>query len=227
MIIAKNLSLRYKDGTYGLEDVNINITPGEIVYITGQSGSGKTSFIKLLLGMERPSSGELFVLGNSMDKISEKELRNLRQQIGPVFQDFKLLDGRTVNENVLVGMRFLAIKKEEMYERALKSLEKVGLSHKVHSSVENLSYGERQRVAIARSVARNPKLIIADEPTGNLDKKNSLIILELLKSFRGPETTVIITTHATHLIHDEKDCIHIQVDDGKMTLKEVSHGISS
>lgn len=227
MITTKNLSLRYKDGTYGLEDVNISIPPGKIVYITGQSGSGKTSFIKLLLGMERPTSGELFLLGNSMNKVSERELRNLRQQIGPVFQDFKLLDGRTVNENVLVGMRFLPIKKEAMYEKALKSLEKVGLSHKVHSSVENLSYGERQRVAIARSVARNPKLIIADEPTGNLDKKNSMIILELLKSFRGPETTVIITTHATHLINDEKGCIHIQVDDGKMTLEEVPHETSS
>ncbi len=224
MITTKNLSLRYKDGTFGLEDVNISIPPGEIVYITGQSGSGKTSLIKLLLGMEKPSSGELFVLGNSMDRITDKELQILRQQIGPVFQDFKLLDGRTVNENVLVGMRFLQIKKEDMYERSLKALEKVGLSHKVHSSVENLSYGERQRVAIARSVARNPKLIIADEPTGNLDKKNSVLILELLKSFRSPDTTVIITTHATHLIQDEKDCIHIQVDDGKMTIKEVPHG---
>ncbi|MGM0397095.1 MAG: cell division ATP-binding protein FtsE [Bacillota bacterium] len=224
MITTKNLSLRYKDGTFGLQDVNVSIPPGEIVYITGQSGSGKTSFIKLLLGMERPTSGQLHVLGKSMDKISDNELRKLRQQIGPVFQDFKLLDGRPVNENVLVGMRFLPIKKEEMYERALKALEKVGLSHKIHSSVENLSYGERQRVAIARSVARNPKLIIADEPTGNLDKKNSVLILELLKSFKSPDTTVIITTHATHLIQDEKDCIRIQVDDGKMTLKEGPYG---
>lgn len=224
MITANNLSLKYKDGTFGLRDVSITIPSGKIVYITGPSGSGKTSFIKLLLGMEEPSSGELTVLGSSMNSIHEKELRNLRQQIGPIFQDFKLLDGRPVNENVLVGMRFLPIKKEDMYERALEALEKVGLSHKVHSSVENLSYGERQRVAIARSVARNPKLIIADEPTGNLDKKNALIILDLLRSFKNPDTTIIITTHATHLIENKKDCIHIQVENGKMIVKEDSYG---
>lgn len=224
MITANNLSLKYKDGTYGLKNVNITIPSGEIVYITGPSGSGKTSFIKLILGMEKPSVGELKVLGNLMNTISEKELRSLRQQIGPIFQDFKLLDGRPVDENVLVAMRFLPIKKEDMYERALKALEKVGLSHKVHSSVENLSYGERQRVAIARSIARNPKLIIADEPTGNLDRKNSLIVFDLLKSFKSPNTTVIITTHATHLIENAKDCVHIQVEEGKMNIKEDSYG---
>lgn len=223
MINAENLSLQYKDGTYGLKDVTLHVPPGEIVYITGQSGSGKTSFIKLLLGMEKPTSGHLSVLGNDMDNIKDRQLQSLRQQIGPVFQDFKLLDGRTVNENVLVGMRFIPIKKYDMYERALKALEKVGLSHKVHSSVENLSYGERQRVAIARSVARNPRLIIADEPTGNLDRKNSLMILDLLKSFKSPDTTVLITTHATHLIKDETGCLHIQVEDGKMTVREAPH----
>ena len=146
--------------------------------------------------------------------------QSLRQKIGPIFQDFKLLNGRTVYDNVLVGLRFLDYGDQKIHELSLNALEKVGLSHKVHSPVENLSYGERQRVAIARAVARKPSLIIADEPTGNLDKKNALMVLDLLKSFRTIETTVIITTHAVALIEDEKDAMHILVEDTKMSLED-------
>lgn len=223
MIEANKLSLQYKDGTFGLKEATLKITDGKLVYITGTSGSGKTSFIKMLLGIEKPTGGELNVLGMDMKSISHGELRSLRQKIGPVFQDFKLLDGRTACENVMTGLRFLNLEREEMYQRTLAALEKVGLSHKVHSIVENLSYGERQRVAIARAVARKPVLIIADEPTGNLDKSNSIIVLDLLKTFVSPETTVVITTHATHLLDREKDYIHITVEDGRMSLEEVHH----
>lgn len=221
MIKSRELSLQYKDGTYGLKNVSIEIPKGELVFITGPSGSGKTSFVKLILGMEKLTQGDLFVLDYNMKSITDKELVKLRQSIGPIFQDFKLLDGRSVCDNVLVGMRFLNIDSGTMYEKALIALEKVGLSHKVHSRVENLSYGEKQRVAIARAIARNPKLIIADEPTGNLDKKNSIIIFDLLKSFKAEDTTVIVTTHATHLIKDIKDSLHIQVEDGKLKYQEV------
>ena len=220
MIEAKNLNLTYKDGTKGVTDVNLLIPQGELVYITGASGSGKTSFIKLLLGIEKPSSGSLNVVGYSMEKISSSELQSLRQKIGPIFQDFKLLNGRSVYDNVLVGLRFLNYRNEEIHEFSLKALEKVGLSHKVHSPVENLSYGERQRVAIARAVARNPKLIIADEPTGNLDKKNALMVLDLLKSFQSKDTSVIITTHAVALIEDEIDSMHILVEDTKLSVRD-------
>lgn len=224
MIKAIDLSLQYKDGTFGLNNVNIEIPTGELVFITGPSGSGKTSFVKLILGMEKLTQGELLVLDYKMKSIKDNELIKLRQAIGPIFQDFKLLPGRSVYDNVLVGMRFLDIDKILMYEKALKALEKVGLSHKVHSSVENLSYGEKQRVAIARAIAREPKLIIADEPTGNLDKKNSVIIFDLLKSFKSKDTTVLITTHATHLIKDIDDSLHIQVEDGKMKYQEEIYG---
>lgn len=224
MIKAIDLSLQYKDGTFGLNNVNIEIPTGELVFITGPSGSGKTSFVKLILGMEKLTQGELLVLDYKMKSIKDNELIKLRQAIGPIFQDFKLLPGRSVCDNVLVGMRFLDIDKILMYEKALKALEKVGLSHKVHSSVENLSYGEKQRVAIARAIAREPKLIIADEPTGNLDKKNSVIIFDLLKSFKSKDTTVLITTHATHLIKDIDDSLHIQVEDGKMKYQEEIYG---
>lgn len=223
MIITNKLFLKYPDGTLGLKDVNMVIPSGEVVFITGPSGSGKTSFLKLLMGMEHPSAGSLTVLGEDMNDINEKTLRKLRQSIGPIFQDFKLLDGRTVYENVIIGMRFLNFSNNDIKNLAMTSIKRVGLAHKVNSLVDNLSYGERQRVSIARAVARKPLLIIADEPTGNLDKDNSLNILELLKSFRDNNTTVIITTHATHLIEEEDNCMKIHVQNGEMSLQEVSY----
>lgn len=223
MIKAENLYLRYEDGTIALKDVNLSIPSGKVVFITGHSGSGKTSFLKLLMGMESPTEGDITVLERSMKEIKNHELRELRRSIGPIFQDFKLLNGRTVLDNVLIGMRFLDFSPKEMKENAIEAIEKVGLSHKTHSSVDNLSYGERQRVAIARAVCRKPKLIVADEPTGNLDKDNSLNILELLKSFRDENTTVIITTHATHLLEDETDYIRIKVKYGEMVVEEVQY----
>lgn len=223
MIKAIDTKLIYADGTKALNEVNLHIPSGEIVFITGPSGSGKTSLLKLFMGISKPSSGELYVLKKNMSNISERELRALRRSFGPVFQDFRLLKGRTVFENVMVGMRFLDFNKKEMKENALWAIERVGLSHKIKSLVDNLSYGERQRVAIARAVARKPKLIIADEPTGNLDKDNSVNILELLKSFRDDNTTIIITTHATHLIENETECIKISVDSGRILLQEAQN----
>ena len=224
MIIANKLSLQYPDATLGLENVSLVIPTGQVVFITGPSGSGKTSFIKLLIGIEKPSAGTLLVLGEDMDNINKKTLRNLRQNIGPIFQDFKLLDGRSVYQNVIIGMRFLDFSKKHIRKMALDTIERVGLRHKVDSLVDNLSYGERQRVAIARAVARKPLLIIADEPTGNLDKDNSLNILELLTSFRDNDTTVIITTHATHLIEDYDTSMKIHVQNGRFNVEEASYG---
>lgn len=221
MIKAENLYLKYEDGTIALKDINLFIPNGKIVFITGHSGSGKTSFLKLIMGMESPTEGDLTVLERSMKAIKNHELSELRRSIGPIFQDFKLLNGRTVLDNVLIGMRFLDFSNKEMKENAMETIEKVGLSHKINSLVDNLSYGERQRVAIARAVSRKPKLIVADEPTGNLDKDNSLNILNLLKSFRDENTTVIITTHATHLLEDETDYIRIKVKYGEMIVEEV------
>ena len=220
MIKATNVSLKYPDGTIGLKDININIDTGEVIYITGPSGSGKTSFLKLLMGMEYPTSGSLKVLGQAISKENSSNIRNLRRSTGPVFQDFKLLTGRSVLENVVIGMRFLNFSNNEMKSNAYMAINRVGLKHKTLSLVDNLSFRERQRVAIARAVARNPKLIIADEPTGNLDRVNSLNILDLLNSFSDENTTVIITTHATHLINDKIDCKRIRIKEGIMTIEE-------
>lgn len=216
MIEAKDLCLIYADGTLALQNIHIHIATGEVVFITGPSGSGKTSLLKLLMGMEYPTSGSLRVLGQPIMKDKSYEIRRMRRAMGPIFQDFRLLQGRTVIENVLLGMRFLSFNKQQMMTYANDVIYRVGLSHKTNSSVDNLSWGERQRVAIARAVARKPKLIIADEPTGNLDKDNAVNILQLLTSFKDKDTTVIITTHATHLIENMDGDMMIQIDKGNI-----------
>jgi cell division transport system ATP-binding protein len=219
MIEATDVALRYQDKTLALSDVSLTIRQGELVYITGPSGSGKTSLLKLLLGMECPTSGNLTVLGQRIHKGQAKKIRKLRRRIGPVFQEFKLIEGRTALENVMTGMRLMGIPPRRMKEEAATALERVGLGHKLASPVENLSWGEAQRVAIARAVARKPALILADEPTGNLDHDNALNILELLRSFRDIDTTVIITTHATHLIEEEHNATFVHVSSGKITVE--------
>lgn len=187
-----------------------------MVYITGPSGSGKTSFLKLLMGIEYPTTGSLKVLEQPITNGQTTEIRQLRRSIGPVFQEFQLLKGRTAMDNVILGMRFLDFPKGQLKEDARNALEKVGLEQKAFSLVENLSLGEQQRVAIARAVARQPAIILADEPTGNLDKDNALNILELLASFQDNKTTVIVSTHVTHLLISGKNTSLLTIDKGNM-----------
>jgi cell division transport system ATP-binding protein len=219
MIEAKGVSLTYQDGTVALKELNLEIKPGELVYITGPSGSGKTSFLKLLMGMEYPTSGNLQVLGQTMKRGKGRKIRKLRKKIGPVFQEFKLIEHRTALENVMMGMRFLGISPGKMKAEAVNALKRVGLEHKIRSKVEKLSWGEAQRVAIARAVARKPALLVADEPTGNLDHDNAIKILQILNSFRDQNTAVVITTHATHLIENQEDATYIRVNSGEITIE--------
>ena len=219
MIEMKDVSFEYQDGTKALKNINLNIRPGELVYITGPSGSGKTSLLKLLLGMEYCTSGTVQIMGQPMRRGQGRGIRRLRTQIGPVFQEFKLIEGRTALENVMMGMRFLGITPKKMKSEALNALIKVGLEHKIKAKVEHLSWGEAQRVAIARAVARKPKLILADEPTGNLDHENAMNILHILNSFRDANTGVVITTHATHLIEGQADATYIRVKKGEITVE--------
>lgn len=216
MIMADHMSLTYGDGTKALIDVNLDIREGEIVYITGPSGSGKTSLLKLILGMEYPTEGHLKVMSQSMLKNGTADIKKLRRSIGPVFQEFKLIKGRTAIENIILGMRFLQFSPREIELNAYNALEKVGLGHKKNTLVEKLSWGESQRIAIARAIARKPKLILADEPTGNLDVDNAINILNILTSLKDERTTVIITTHATHLIKDREEGLFIQIEEGKL-----------
>ncbi|NLU53553.1 MAG: ATP-binding cassette domain-containing protein [Clostridiaceae bacterium] len=217
MIEAKDVSLKYPDGTLALNNVNISINKGELVYITGPSGSGKTSFLKLIMGIEYPTSGSLRVLGQNIEQKEESQIRKMRRSIGPVFQEFRLIKGRTALENVIDGLRIIGFSPRRLKEEAELALDKVGLKHKAKSLVENLSWGEAQRVSIARAVARKPSLILADEPTGNLDYENAVKILNLLASFRNENTAVVITTHATHLIEGFKDATFLRVASGIIT----------
>jgi cell division transport system ATP-binding protein len=221
MIEVKDAYLQYPDGTVALQDIGLQIGSGETVYVTGPSGSGKTSLLKLLMGMERPTSGSVRVMGYPVDKGNPKDLHSLRTKIGPVFQEFKLLTGRTALENVMLGIRFLEFSASRLKQDAMEALSKVGLEHKALAHVENLSWGEGQRVAIARAVARRPLLILADEPTGNLDRENAVKILKLLASFKDEKTTVLITTHATHLIDAEKKCMFVQIREVQIQWKRV------
>ncbi|NMA82247.1 MAG: ABC transporter ATP-binding protein [Epulopiscium sp.] len=224
MIEAKNVSLIYPNGIIGLEGFDLRIQSGEIVYITGPSGSGKTSLLKLILGIEYPTSGELTVLSQPMKKTNEKDIRILRRSLGTIFQEFKLIKGRTALENVMLGMRFLGWPIKTMKEIAKDSLVKVGLEHKMMAYVEHLSWGESQRVAIARAIARNPAIILADEPTGNLDTTNALRILDLLTKVKDKDTTVLITTHATHLIEDQPKGTFMVISDGNIKIEKRSEG---
>lgn len=225
MIKAEKVGLTYHDGTVALKDIDLQIKAGGLVYITGRSGSGKTSLLKLFMGMEYPTQGNLTILGQRIVKGRVEGIRRLRMKIGPVFQEFRLIDGRTALENVILGMRFLDIPGRQMKDDAYTALVRVGLEHKISSLVENMSWGERQRVAIARAVARKPALILADEPTGNLDRENAMNILELLNSFKDKDTSVIITTHATHLIGTVNDASHIRIENGNLKWERTKVGI--
>lgn len=216
MIEAKGVWLSYSNGTTALNNVDLVIETGDILYITGPSGSGKTSLLKLFMGMEFPTEGILKVLGQDMIKSRPSAIRKLRESIGPVFQEFRVIKGRTALENVMLGMRFLDFPPSRLKENAVMALERVGLKHKESSLVDNLSWGECQRVAIARAVARKPRLILADEPTGNLDKDNAVNILELLNSLKNEDTTVVITTHATHLIEGHRQAKHLRIEKGNI-----------
>ena len=221
MIEAKGLNFDYADGTTALQDVNLKIKNNEIAYIIGPSGSGKTTLLKLFLGIEYPTKGTLEVLSQPIIKGQTVGIRNIRKMIGPVFQEFRLIDGRTAMENTMLGMRFLDFSPKQLKDNSNKALEVVGLADKKYSLVENLSFGERQRVAIARAVARKPALILADEPTGNLDKDNALNILKLLASFKSENTSVSITTHASHLINGEKGSVIIRMDKGYVSEERI------
>lgn len=219
MIDANGVSLQYRDGTVALNNVQLKVNRGEFVYITGPSGSGKTSLLKLMMGIEYPTSGYLSVLGQPIQRRYAGRIRKMRREIGPVFQEFKLIQGRTAMENIIMGMRFLNISTRDLMQDAKKALAIVGLEHKAQARVENLSWGEAQRVAIARAVARRPVLILADEPTGNLDVDNAVNILNLLASFKDKDTTVIVTTHATHLMDLHKDATVVHVEKGNITVE--------
>ncbi len=222
MIEAHGVTLKYPDGTVALRPFDLTIGAGELVFVTGPSGSGKTSMLQLLMGMLPPSGGDLSVLGLSMMTARGSDIRKLRCEVGPVFQEFRLTAGRNSLENVMAGIRFLKSSGVSLKREALSALECVGLAGKAFTPIEHLSWGERQRVAIARAIARNPLLVLADEPTGTLDRENAVRILSLLTSLRNDRTTVIVTTHATHLLDLASATQQIEMENGAMTVHRLN-----
>lgn len=195
MIHFKNVSKRYSDNSLALHDVNFTIKPKEFISIVGHSGAGKTTLLKMILAEERPTDGSVLIENVDIHSLRPKDLNRLRRKIGAVFQDFKLLPHKTAFENIAFAMEVAGRSDEEILADVPHVLELVDLGHKMNSFPHELSGGEKQRVAIARAIVNQPDIIIADEPTGNLDPINTYEIVQILKKIHDLGTTVILTTH--------------------------------
>jgi len=201
MIVFEKISKIYPRNTIALDDVSFEIKEREFVSIVGKSGAGKTTLLKLLLVEERPTQGKIFFRGKDILKIKPGELPKFRRQIGAVFQDYKLLPSKTTYENVAYALEVIGAPDEEIRRDVPKILEIVGLTEKANNFPVELSGGERQRVAIARALIHRPQVILADEPTGNLDPYHTLEIIRLLLKIQGMGTTVILATHNREIIN--------------------------
>ena len=200
MIKIEKVSKSYSEGLAALEDVNITIEGGEFVFIVGESGSGKSTLIKLLLREIKPTEGNITVNGNIINKLKRRDIPKYRREIGCVFQDFRLLKDRNIYDNVAFALKVVGESNAGIQEKVPKMLSTVGLAAKYRSFPKEISGGEQQRVAIARALVNHPSIILADEPTGNLDKTNAWEIMKLLEEINEKGTTVIVVTHNTEIV---------------------------
>lgn len=200
MIIFDKVSKVYPDSSVALSEVSFSIEPGEFVSIVGQSGAGKTTILKMLLAEERPSNGKVFYDSVDVHSLSKDEITHLRRKVGMIFQDFRLLPNRTVYENIAFTMEAAGYDDDEIESDVPHVLELVDLSSKIWNFPHELSGGEKQRVAIARALVHQPDIIVADEPTGNLDPVNTYDVVQILKKINDMGTTVILTTHNKGII---------------------------
>jgi cell division transport system ATP-binding protein len=200
MIEAQHVSKTYSRGVYALRDLTLRIDKGDFVFLTGPSGAGKSTFLRLLLREDVPSEGELVVGGRNLAQLTPRQTQAYRRSLGFVFQDFKLLPTKTVLENVALVRRVLGMAATQQQRRTFQVLKWVGLQHRMSAYPEELSGGEQQRVAIARAIVNDPVVILADEPTGNLDPDLSLEIMNLFREINARGTTVVVATHDRELI---------------------------
>ena len=200
MIESYHLSKLYKRGVYALRDLSLTVKKGEFLFLTGPSGAGKSTLLRLLLRGELPSEGELKVLGRDLNTLRPAQVQAFRRSVGFVFQDFRLIPRFTVFENVSFVMRVLGVPVSTQQRKTFQVLKWVGLQHRIHAFPEELSGGEQQRIAIARALVNDPQLVLADEPTGNLDPDLSLEIMNLFREVNARGTTVIVATHDRELI---------------------------
>jgi len=200
VIETHHLSKFYSRGLYALRDLSLTVGKGEFVFLTGPSGAGKSTLLRLLLAQDKPSEGDIVVNGHDLSKLSRGDVQEYRRGIGFIFQDFKLIPMRTVFENVAFVLEVLGVPAAQQRRRAFQVLKWVGLQHRINAYPRDLSGGEQQRIAIARALVNDPALVLADEPTGNLDPDLSLEIMNLLREINAGGTTVLVATHDRELI---------------------------
>lgn len=217
MILLDRVTKIYgRDGTPSLDRISLHVEPKEFVIVVGQSGAGKTTLLRLLTREERPSSGKIIIGGIDYDKLKDRDIPLLRRKIGVVFQDFKLLPNKTVFENVAFALEIVGMGKHEINHTVPKVLDIVNLKGKEKRMPMELSGGERQRVAIARAIVRQPKILIADEPTGNLDPKHAWDVIRVLEKINRYGTTVLLTTHNQDIVNKLKRRV-VTISHGKVS----------
>jgi cell division transport system ATP-binding protein len=202
VIRLTNVSKTYPNGVSALKDVSFHIPKGQFVFLTGHSGAGKSSILRLIIAEEKPSHGDVRVSGFPINKLSKKDVPRLRRKLGIVFQDFRLLEYRNVEENVGFALEVTGTRPEQIPSRVIRVLTQVGLASKAKVYPKELSGGEQQRVALARALVNDPAILIADEPTGNLDERATRSIFQLLKEINAGGTVVVMATHNLALVRD-------------------------
>lgn len=225
MIEIMSLNKTYKAGNRALKNINITIEDGEFVFIMGRSGSGKSTLMKLLLKEVEPSSGKIIVNDMELGKMPRRYVPKYRRRLGVVFQDFRLLKDKTVYENVAFAQRVIGVPTRTIKESVPEILRLVGLSSKYKSFPNQLSGGEQQRVAIARALINSPEVLLADEPTGNLDAQNSMEIMRLLEEINNRGTTVVVVTHSQEIVNRMGKRV-ITLDRGVVAEDEIKGGIA-
>ncbi len=225
VIEFKGVSKTYLTGTHALEDVNIRINKGEFVFVVGSSGAGKSTFMKLIMREEKASTGVITVNGFDLTKMPRRQVPMLRRTMGIVFQDFRLIPKMNVFDNVAFAMHVVGASQRQIRREVTKALSKVGLGEKARSMPMELSGGEQQRVGLARALVNAPELIIADEPTGNVDPNMSYEIVSLLTEINKRGTTVLMVTHDHNLVRDFQHRV-IMLDSGKIVADNAAGGIS-
>ena len=225
MIEIMSLNKTYKAGNRALKNINITIEDGEFVFIMGRSGSGKSTLMKLLLKEVEPSSGKIIVNDMELGKMPRRYVPKYRRRLGVVFQDFRLLRDKTVYENVAFAQRVIGVPTRTIKESVPEMLRLVGLSSKYKSFPNQLSGGEQQRVAIARALINSPEVLLADEPTGNLDAQNSMEIMRLLEEINNRGTTVVVVTHSQEIVNRMGKRV-ITLDRGVVADDEIKGGIA-
>ncbi len=213
MIVMKDVYKTYPNGVTAINGISVNIDQGEFVYIVGPSGAGKSTFIKLMYREEKPTKGTIIVNNKNLSELKEKEIPYLRRDIGVVFQDFKLLPKLTVYENVAFALEVIEEPPRNIRKRVMEVLDIVGLKNKARSAPSELSGGEQQRAAIARAIVNQPKILIADEPTGNLDPETSMVIMDTLETINSSGTTILMATHSKSIVNAMKKRV-IAIENG-------------